>query len=92
MSLTITLLPTSGTQNLSLSEDHGRWHDVMEEIASLEAQNIEDTGVLVEQDAKSLQQDLKAAGELVRQGEYTTNLSQTNAQPRNRSWASPLTF
>ena len=66
------------------SEDHRRWHDVMEENASLEAQKIEDTGVLVEQDAKSLQQDLKAAGELVRQGEYTKFVTNKRATKKQK--------
>ena len=56
------------------AEDHLRWHDVMEEVCSLEAMHVEtqaevqsSTSVAV----KRQQQDLKTAGEVVRTANYT---------------------
>ena len=54
------------------AEDHLKWHDLMEEICSLEALHVEHQAAVKTSVAiKRQKQDLKTAGELMRTVNYT---------------------
>jgi hypothetical protein len=71
--------------NSGTAEDHTRWQDVMEEISTLVAEYYEENGGGKAQTQQSLQQDLKVAGELVRNAECSNFVtSKTKSAKRGK--------